>query len=50
MKIINSNYQKLIILLIFFIFNKEILSRDVKININKKNIKKIYNIFKIYNF
>ena len=50
MKIINSNYQKLIILLIFFIFNKEILSRDVKININKKNINKIYNIFKIDNF
>jgi hypothetical protein len=50
MKFNNSKYLKLIYLLFFILFTQGIISKEVKININNKNINKIYKIFEIKDF
>jgi hypothetical protein len=50
MKFNNSKYLKLIYLLFFIQFTQGIISKEVKININNKNINKIYKIFEIKDF
>jgi len=50
MKFNNSKYLKLIYILCFIQFTQGIISKEVKININNKNINKIYKIFEIKDF
>jgi hypothetical protein len=50
MKFNNSKYLKLLYLLFFILFTQGIISKEVKININNKNINKIYKIFEIKDF
>ncbi len=51
MNLIHSKFLKLLFFIILFIiFSQEIFSKEVKINLNTKNIKKIYNMFGINNF
>jgi hypothetical protein len=50
MKFNNSKYLKLIYLLFFIQFTQGIISKEVKININNKNINKIYKMFEIKDF
>jgi hypothetical protein len=50
MKFNNSKYLKLVYLLFFIQFTQGIISKEVKININNKNINKIYKIFEIKDF
>jgi hypothetical protein len=50
MKFNNSKYLNLIYLLFFIQFTQGIISKEVKININNKNINKIYKIFEIKDF
>ena len=51
MKLLYFKYLKIILFIILFIiFSQEIFSKEIKINLNTKNIKKIYNMFGIKDF
>ena len=50
MKFNISKYLKLIYILFFIHITQGVISKEVKININNKNINKIYKIFEIKDF